>query len=1085
MRGWGGRPVPGLMHWIPVLLLALALGAPGARAEEEGEAVPEWSAHAAGLEVVGLSSLRVDPKRPEVLLAYVHGLGIARSENGGVDWKTLHEGIDAAHLPGVGDTCEITVDPREEKNLWLVAKGHVYRSEDGGATWKDVSSNALSSYSWDRRESRMMIRGIAVDPKKSLHVLAGTRTGGTMRGGLYESTDGGQTWEKIAGTDMPKSELSYDAWPIVLDPRTDKNVGVGGTMGFWYSDDRGRQFKRSDPGDIGWHGVRALTDLDGRSRDLFLADGRGVWSSRDGGKRWEKEPSLAGDAVHVYIDPRGRKRVYAILRDQGLFVSEDARRAKWDALGGAELLIQEVAAPLREKDLLYLASPVTGLHVSTDAGATITPVASNIQPVVPPVVALAMHPGDVNRVLATTDEGVVFTSKDRGVTWERAGVLGMLPTAVIADPSAPGAWFAAGSALLRSADNGGTWETVFRPADAEERIVGCQRLDDGSLHLLLERSGLVVSSADGGKTWTEPKRAKGAVGGWATSLAIDPTRPDHMLVGARTLETFWTAKDRDGGPMETWDGGKTWKAVVEGLGGSKEPLRNWNRGRLVLIDPETSLYVYAADGLGVFARPAVDPKGDKAELKRARWVDVSPALPQARVTAATTVSGPDGMQILLQVEGDNDTRQLVTTTAARLRQRMDATLDEEPEPSDAPPLWETLPDPGARLACLVPDPHLPGRILGADAAGAKGVLIYGVPGMTPTVDDAAAPPAVAPSDEEAFLPHPPEGLLAFTGGGDGAVRVWGLAGGKVLNSLKGHGGEVFACRLAPDESVLATGGADKKILLWSASDGHPVGSHDASAAINALAFAPSGAPIFAGLEDAWAILAWDPSTETEASLEGHTGGVLCLDVSADGTRLVSGSRDRSIRIWDVAKGESLVTIDFGTEVLSVAFSPDGTRVFAGGRGSAVRAYDAADGKPLAFADVQRAYVSGLALSPDGTRVYTAGDRGVRVLDAATLTPPSKPSDGQYEGPAKAVFSVAVSADGAWIVAGDADNGLWVWAAEHAAPHWSSTTAHAGAVHSVALTRDRAAGPDDEAAPAPGGDDGPAPEEPEEEVGDEG
>ncbi len=1060
MRGWGGRPVAGQMRWIAVLALVLALGAGVAPAEDEAEAVATWASQTAGLDVVGLSSLRVHPKRSEVLLAHVHGLGIARSENGGVDWKVLHEGIEPDHIPGIRDQVEITVDPRNERSVWLVTKGFVYRSEDEGTRWVNVSSNALSSYSWDRRENRMMIRGVAVDPKKSLHVLAGTRTGGAMRGGLYESSNGGETWEKIAGTDMPKSELSYDAWPIVLDPRTDKNIAVGGTMGFWISDDRGRQFKRADPGDIGWHDVRALTEMEGRSRELFLADGRGVWSSRDGGNRWEKEPTLPGDAVTVYVDPRNRKRVYAVLRDQGLFLSEDGRHQKWEPLGSAELLITEIAAPLRDKDLLYFASSVSGLHLSRDGGKTIEPVASNIKAVVPPITGVAMHPADVDRALAVTERGSVFASTDRGVTWSRAGMLGMLPTSVYPDPSAAGAWYATGSALLRSPDNGGTWEVVYRPADPEERIVAFERHGDASMILLLERSGLVVSSADGGKTWTEPKRPKGWTGGRATDLAVDPNRPEHLFASAGSLSTLWTAKDREGGPLETWDGGKTWKPLLEGIGGAKDPLHDWNRGRLALLDDGTGLLIYAADELGVFARPYVDPKEKdaKALLRRARWVDVSPALPRARVTAATTASSDEGLQVLLQVEGENDTRQLVSTTTARLKQHVDAVLDEAPAPEDAPALWDALPDPGARLSSLVVDPHLPGRLLGADASGAGGVLIYGIPGAEP--EAAAAAPVMPPSDEEAARPVPPEGLLAFSGGGDGAVRVWGLAAGKVLSSLKGHEGEVFACDLAPDESVLATGGADNQLMLWNASDGSRVAGHDASAAVNAIAFHPSGSPIYCGLEETWGVLVWDPTTEQAESLDAHTGGVLCLDVSPDGKRLVTGSRDRTIRLWDLTKGESTSKIDFGTEVLAVAFSADGSKVYAGGRGTALRAYDATDGKPMGFVDVHRAYVSSIAVGSDGQRVYAAGDRGVRALNASTLAPVEEPADGQYEGPSKAVFAVAVTTDGRWIVGGDADNGLWVWAVDRAAPHWSSTTAHAGAVHCVVLTPDKAEEPEE-------------------------
>ncbi len=1047
-----------------VLVVVLLTGSGGVRAEEEAP-TPEWVSHTGGLEAIGITSLRIHSKAPDTLWACVDGMGICRSNDQGGTWAVKQAGIDARHQPTPRDRCVISLDPKDEKVIWAVCQGHVYRSGDQGESWVDKTTGALSSWSWDRRVSTHRIRGVVVHPRKSNHILAGTLTRGAFRGGLFESTDNGDSWEQIAGAKREDEEL-YDCWPIVLDPRTDKIVVVGGTNGFWYSDDRGRSFRQVDPGKIGRHHVRVLTEMEARGRDLFLCDGRGLWGSRDGGKRWDKKPILPGDAVTAYADPYSRKRMFAVLRDRGLLVSEDGRHAKWDELGHADLELRELLADPRNEDLLFAASPATGLHTSADNGATLDPVGSDVKPVVPGIVAVALHPKTKERALAISEDSVVFQSTDRGASWSRAGRVGMEVTTLYGDPQEDDAWWAAGRALRKSVDNGATWETVYAPDDSEETILAVERLDDGTVYLLLERARVVVSSKDG-KTWTETKAPEKAPGSWAASFAVDRTNPARILMATRTLAHRWTPKDEEGGPWESWDGGKTWKPVVEGLFEGKKadkPKPEWNRGRWVAIDPVTGVSFYAADGLGFFARLPLD---EKTKDKPA-WVEVGPGIPNLRVNAALLRAlGDDDAELILQGEGANDTRTLEKTTTKRVLARLEAKAkgaeDGEGGDGDAPapePLWDEMPGPPARLADLEADPQVLERLIGCDRDGSAGVLVFGIPGETGLPAEGPVPaPGPMPAGGG---PVPPEGLLAFTAGRDGAIRVWGLAEGKVYQNLTGHTDEVLAVALAPDESVIATGSADKSIRLYNGADGKPLDKTLApdtySSTVNAIVFHPDSKRLYAALQENWAVVEWNLETGATRAFEAHTGGVVALAVTPDGKHVISGSRDRTIRCFDVETGKATCKIDTGTEVLAIALSPDGTKVYAGGRGTAVRTYDISSGEEVAKGSVQRAYVSGLALSPDGSRLYVAGDSGVVAVDPLDLTPLAP----AYTGPEKAVFSVAVSKDGEWIVGGDADSGLWLWHRDTAKPRWFSTTAHAGSILCVALTPDVA-----EKAPAEG------------------
>ena len=66
------------------------------------------------------------------------------------------------------------------------------------------------------------------------------------------------------------------------------------------------------------------------------------------------------------------------------------------------------------------------------------------------------------------------------------------------------------------------------------------------------------------------------------------------------------------------------------------------------------------------------------------------------------------------------------------------------------------------------------------------------------------------------------------------------------------------------------------------------------------------------------------------TLKGHSYGVLSVAYSPDGTKIVSGSGDKTIKIWDANTGECLQTLVGHIEpVWSVAFSPDGTKIISG------------------------------------------------------------------------------------------------------------------------------------------------------------
>ena len=231
---------------------------------------------------------------------------------------------------------------------------------------------------------------------------------------------------------------------------------------------------------------------------------------------------------------------------------------------------------------------------------------------------------------------------------------------------------------------------------------------------------------------------------------------------------------------------------------------------------------------------------------------------------------------------------------------------------------------------------------------------------------------------------------------------------------------------------------------------------DTRSPVNSVAFSPDGTRLVTGNRDQTVRL-WDAQRGQPIGepLRGHEGWVSSVAFSPDGKRLVSGSYDRTVRLWDTQSGQPLGKPLRGhdDEVNSVAFSPDGARIVSGSRDQTVRLWDAQSGQPIGKPLCgHEGWVSSVAFSPDGTRIVSgSGDQTVRLWDAQSGQPLGEPLRGHDdEG---WVSSVAFSPDGVRIVSG---SGYWVvrlWDAQSGQPLGKPLRGHEGWVSSVAFSPD--------------------------------
>ncbi len=279
------------------------------------------------------------------------------------------------------------------------------------------------------------------------------------------------------------------------------------------------------------------------------------------------------------------------------------------------------------------------------------------------------------------------------------------------------------------------------------------------------------------------------------------------------------------------------------------------------------------------------------------------------------------------------------------------------------------------------------------------------------------------------------------------LQLWDITNGLTARVLEVDDGDGWPLALSPDGRVLASLHYNgEKIGLWDLSSGKSIRWFSGRAfwVVLTAAFSPDGRILATGLEpwpetydyyecrdtvQLWDVASGQPLRFLEGDVPGHEGpGVVpSVGFSPDGSILASGSRNGSIKLWDVATGERRSTLTWpGGDVDALAFSPDGATLASGDEAGVVSLWDvAANRKPHKLKGHEGAVLS-VAFSPDGRLVASgSGDATIKLWDLWTGGRELQALAG-HQGP---VTSVAFLPDGLALASESGDGTVKIWEAD--------------------------------------------------------
>jgi photosystem II stability/assembly factor-like uncharacterized protein len=548
-----------------------------------------------GLQDTGaIGRIAVHPKNADI--AFVAALGhpfganadrgIFRTTDGGKTWsKVLFKdentgGIDLVFDPSNPNTIFAALW-QARRSPWGMDSGGpgsgLYRSSDGGNTWKRLSGHGLP-------EGILGRIGVAVAYGNSNRIWALIEAD---KGGLFRSDDGGDSWT-LVNSDRQYRQRAFYYTHVFADPRLTDGVYILNT-GMYRSNDGGKTFRqiRVPHGDN--HGL--WIDPGNPDRMIESNDG-GANVSTNGGASWTTQGNQpTAQFYHVVTDNRFPYFVYGAQQDNSTVGISSASergsidRPDWYPVGGGES--GYITPDPRDPEIVYAGSyggEITRYDHHTGEEQNVTPWPLN--PIGSGAVdqkyrfqwtePIVFSPHDPNALYFAAQ--VLFKTTDRGMSWQVIS-----PDLTRNDKSKQQP---SGGPITKDNTGVEVYDTIFSLVESPlQKDLIWAGSDDGLIHI----------TTDGGKNWSDVTPKKMPEWGTVSMIEASPHNAGtaYVAVQRHKMDDFTPYA------FKTSDFGKTWTSITNGIpaGTYVHAIReDKKRAGLLYAGTEKGVYVSFDDG---------------------------------------------------------------------------------------------------------------------------------------------------------------------------------------------------------------------------------------------------------------------------------------------------------------------------------------------------------------------------------------------------------------------------------------------------------------------------------------------------------
>ncbi|GEM_PF-858514 len=270
----------------------------------------------------------------------------------------------------------------------------------------------------------------------------------------------------------------------------------------------------------------------------------------------------------------------------------------------------------------------------------------------------------------------------------------------------------------------------------------------------------------------------------------------------------------------------------------------------------------------------------------------------------------------------------------------------------------------------------------------------------------------------------------------------------LIHTFDKHSDFINSIDIHPEKEILVTGSKDQKVILWDLREKKDLLTLDNNTGeIQCVAFSPDGKYLVGS--DRNIIRAWTVQGEYINSLSGHATAIWSIDFNPAGDRIVTGSFDRTFRLWDFINLTKLSEFEgHSKSVLSVAFHPLKSMIASGSLDETIRLWDMTSHRVIHTFKGHSGNIYSLDFSPGGKYLISASrDHTIKLWDVD-----GKELIRTFEGHTAAVFSATFSPAGDHLLSGSVDQTIKLW--ETSTGNCIHTFAgHEGAVCCVAFCPD--------------------------------